>query len=161
MPGGSRARSQSHLYPTKICASLRPSEFYAVPCVVLSEPELMSPQHVDGPIPRCLFSVAMNPRCQHPHHRVLKPQRFVRWLENNWHLVEERREASLLDFQNLVQKRGLNRPAGGRSASGAGDGIRTRDINLGKVALYQLSYSRARSQYNRHSPTTLLRSQFM
>ena len=27
--------------------------------------------------------------------------------------------------------------------SGAGDGIRTRDINLGKVALYQLSYSRS------------------
>jgi hypothetical protein len=26
--------------------------------------------------------------------------------------------------------------------SGAGDGIRTRDIDLGKVALYQLSYSR-------------------
>ena len=25
---------------------------------------------------------------------------------------------------------------------GAGDGVRTRDINLGKVALYQLSYSR-------------------
>ena len=25
---------------------------------------------------------------------------------------------------------------------GAGDGIRTRDFNLGKVALYQLSYSR-------------------
>ncbi len=29
--------------------------------------------------------------------------------------------------------------------SGAGDGIRTRDIDLGKVALYQLSYSRANS----------------
>ena len=28
---------------------------------------------------------------------------------------------------------------------GAGDGIRTRDINLGKVALYQLSYSRLRA----------------
>ena len=27
---------------------------------------------------------------------------------------------------------------------GAGDGIRTRDIDLGKVALYQLSYSRMR-----------------
>ncbi len=27
---------------------------------------------------------------------------------------------------------------------GAGDGIRTRDIDLGKVALYQLSYSRLR-----------------
>ncbi len=25
---------------------------------------------------------------------------------------------------------------------GAGDGVRTRDIDLGKVALYQLSYSR-------------------
>jgi hypothetical protein len=32
------------------------------------------------------------------------------------------------------------RKAGERN--GAGDGIRTRDINLGKVALYQLSYSR-------------------
>ena len=29
--------------------------------------------------------------------------------------------------------------------SGAGDGIRTRDINLGKVALYQLSYSRPKA----------------
>ncbi len=28
------------------------------------------------------------------------------------------------------------------SFSGAGNGTRTRDINLGKVALYQLSYSR-------------------
>jgi hypothetical protein len=31
-----------------------------------------------------------------------------------------------------------------RRMDGAGDGIRTRDINLGKVALYQLSYSRLR-----------------
>ena len=30
----------------------------------------------------------------------------------------------------------------GRRKDGAGDGIRTRDIDLGKVALYQLSYSR-------------------
>jgi hypothetical protein len=30
---------------------------------------------------------------------------------------------------------------------GAGDGIRTRDINLGKVALYQLSYSRLDGTY--------------
>ena len=29
-----------------------------------------------------------------------------------------------------------------KGGNGAGDGIRTRDINLGKVALYQLSYSR-------------------
>lgn len=34
--------------------------------------------------------------------------------------------------------------------NGAGDGIRTRDINLGKVALYQLSYSRVeRNLYSR------------
>jgi hypothetical protein len=30
----------------------------------------------------------------------------------------------------------------GVSADGAGNEIRTRDLNLGKVALYQLSYSR-------------------
>ena len=30
-----------------------------------------------------------------------------------------------------------------QKTAGAGDGIRTRDINLGKVALYQLSYSRS------------------
>ena len=29
-----------------------------------------------------------------------------------------------------------------RIINGAGDEIRTRDINLGKVVLYQLSYSR-------------------
>jgi hypothetical protein len=33
---------------------------------------------------------------------------------------------------------------------GAGDGIRTRDIDLGKVALYQLSYSRPME--NTHFP---------
>ena len=46
--------------------------------------------------------------------------------------------------------------------TGAGDGIRTRDIDLGKVALYQLSYSRLGKlkgprRPNRHSPMTLLR----
>ena len=35
-------------------------------------------------------------------------------------------------------------PANGASAkSGAGNETRTRDLNLGKVALYQLSYSRS------------------
>ena len=42
------------------------------------------------------------------------------------------------------------------TVDGAGDGIRTRDINLGKVALYQLSYSRLEGP-KRHSPTSLLR----
>jgi hypothetical protein len=31
---------------------------------------------------------------------------------------------------------------------GAGDETRTRDINLGKVALYQLSYTRVREEEN-------------
>ena len=35
-----------------------------------------------------------------------------------------------------------------RDEDGAGDGIRTRDINLGKVALYQLSYSRLNCLYD-------------
>jgi hypothetical protein len=37
--------------------------------------------------------------------------------------------------------------AGGRArrlATGAGDGIRTRDPQLGKLMLYQLSYTRVR-----------------
>ena len=33
----------------------------------------------------------------------------------------------------------------------AGDETRTRDINLGKVALYQLSYTRAREEENREN----------
>ena len=38
------------------------------------------------------------------------------------------------DLRNSVELRS--------SVSGAGDESRTRDLNLGKVALYQLSYSR-------------------
>ncbi len=35
-----------------------------------------------------------------------------------------------------------NRPLGGSSVFGAGNETRTRDPDLGKVVLYQLSYSR-------------------
>ena len=37
---------------------------------------------------------------------------------------------------------------------GAKNGTRTRDLNLGKVALYQLSYSRTKSRFS--SPQKLL-----
>jgi hypothetical protein len=37
---------------------------------------------------------------------------------------------------------GLKQPQDKKERNGAGDEIRTRDIDLGKVALYQLSYSR-------------------
>ncbi len=40
--------------------------------------------------------------------------------------------------------------------NGAGDGIRTRDINLGKVALYQLSYSREANCVNRHEANVII-----
>ena len=33
--------------------------------------------------------------------------------------------------------------------TGAGNGTRTRDFNLGKVALYQLSYSRSKGRRGR------------
>ena len=36
----------------------------------------------------------------------------------------------------------------GRKETGAGDESRTRDLNLGKVALYQLSYSRTKSRFS-------------
>src|SRR3954469_9002758 len=39
-------------------------------------------------------------------------------------------------------QRCLERGKVAETRNGAGDGIGTRDINLGKVALYQLSYSR-------------------
>jgi hypothetical protein len=61
----------------------------------------------------------------------------------------------LLILSGLFTTREINsrkldaRPSAGRRRAhhlrvkaGAGDGIRTRDIDLGKVALYQLSYSR-------------------
>ena len=38
------------------------------------------------------------------------------------------------------------RPAGVFIRTGAGNEARTRDLNLGKVALYQLSYSRPRAE---------------
>ena len=40
-----------------------------------------------------------------------------------------------------------------RFRNGAGDEIRTRDLNLGKVSLYQLSHSRTRGiGTNTHNP---------
>jgi hypothetical protein len=43
---------------------------------------------------------------------------------------------------------------------GAGDGIRTRDIDLGKVALYQLSYSRALWKTARAKPCPIGKTPF-
>ena len=41
------------------------------------------------------------------------------------------------------------KPAGNRSAYGAGDEARTRYLHLGKVALYQMSYTRGnRNNYS-------------
>ena len=45
------------------------------------------------------------------------------------------------------------RESSGRFWDGAGDGIRTRDIDLGKVALYQLSYSRNVLETNHFAPS--------
>src|SRR5688572_10644974 len=39
-----------------------------------------------------------------------------------------------------------------RMFDGAGNEARTRDLNLGKVALYQLSYSRPRTENYRKAP---------
>ena len=38
---------------------------------------------------------------------------------------------------------------------GAGDEIRTRDLQLGRLELYQLSYSRLNQIFNYHSPQEL------
>ena len=47
---------------------------------------------------------------------------------------------------------GRSRGQYGRNFLGAGDGARTRDIDLGKVALYQLSYSRPCDPQSRLPP---------
>ncbi len=50
----------------------------------------------------------------------------------------------------MVEPNKKRRPVG-RRWYGAGDGIRTRDIQHGKLMLYQLSYSRGRgSGFNKH-----------
>ena len=53
--------------------------------------------------------------------------------------VEPARRFSPRDFKSLVSTNFTT------WASGAGNEARTRDINLGKVTLYQLSYSRLRT----------------
>ncbi len=47
------------------------------------------------------------------------------------------------EFESELRSSRQSGPECKRAYIGAGDGIRTRDINLGKVALYQLSYSRS------------------
>ena len=37
------------------------------------------------------------------------------------------------------------------SGAGAGDGVRTRDLKLGKLALYQLSYTRIRPAFDENT----------
>ena len=46
------------------------------------------------------------------------------------------------DLFSKTKKKSPNRSLGFLLNSGAGNEARTRDLNLGKVALYQLSYSR-------------------
>ena len=53
----------------------------------------------------------------------------------------------------------LKRPPPSEIGSGAGDETRTRDINLGKVALYQLSYTRSADLGNYQ--IRLLRQRFL
>lgn len=52
----------------------------------------------------------------------------------------------------MPKKQKKNQPQLISSKTGAGDEVRTRDINLGKVALYQLSYSRIEENaYSTHT----------
>jgi hypothetical protein len=63
-----------------------------------------------------------------------KPHRLVGWAAGQ-HKYE------MVVYCSLFSQ-GFHKPANYRNAGRAGNGTRTRDINLGKVALYQLSYSR-------------------
>ena len=81
------------------------------------------------------------------------------WAEGTYFEPDEERGTALLDVIKIRRGRGPHAPASDRIArddaeqmkgkprlpfliSGAGEESRTLDLNLGKVALYQLSYSR-------------------
>ena len=54
------------------------------------------------------------------------------------------------EFKNLERETGSETwvlPSTTRSRHGAGNGIQTRDLRLGKATLYQLSYSRERASW--------------
>ena len=80
--------------------------------------------------------------------RISELQRFLelrswrRGTESNRRIKVLQTSALPLGYRALQANGPVDR---GRTArrTGAGDGTRTRDIDLGKVALYQLSYSRA------------------
>ena len=59
-----------------------------------------------------------------------------------------------------TKKEGSSRLPSSFENSGAGDESRTRDLNLGKVALYQLSYSRVREDRLWHKTRILSRTNF-
>ncbi len=59
------------------------------------------------------------------------------WLEET-----VRRPAGSSPKQVPTNKKPGNNPGGTTPHFGAGNGARTRDIKLGKLALYQLSYAR-------------------
>ena len=68
--------------------------------------------------------------------------------DNTWHSVDP--VGPKVQTREL-QGRGHWPPGtgpGSREKNGAGNEARTRDLNLGKVALYQLSYSRPRRTQN-------------
>ena len=81
-------------------------------------PTTTTPEPIVKPTNPTKISLTMEPRCGiEPHGLRLEHQ-----------------VAALIDS--------YRKPTGLSQQSGAGDETRTRDLNLGKVALYQLSYSR-------------------
>ena len=87
----------------------------------------ISHQGPDGPVTRYPSVDFRSIRSRKPGRRGRDGFEFVILSETK--AVRQRKRAACLIM-------------GGREIIGAGDGIRTRDIDLGKVALYQLSYSR-------------------
>ena len=58
--------------------------------------------------------------------------------------------AALMDSGAYLGAAGVPGAPIERNENGAGNGVRTRDLKLGKLALYQLSYRRARADITRY-----------
>ena len=74
------------------------------------------------------------------------PPRRVTAMRANDRIAENPLKAAHPKEQSLGARTLKRRDRQPGSETGAGDESRTRDLNLGKVALYQLSYSRARER---------------
>ena len=85
--------------------------------------------------PRCYQRGILNPLCL----PISPPGRTSKRIENGG---ADRIRTGIVRICNPLHRHSATAPYCPKQKFGAGNEVRTRDLNLGKVALYQLSYTR-------------------